>query len=216
MNPVDIELYGILDPEHCGGRDLSELAALSAEGGVTLLQYRDKINETKAMVANARAIVDAIAGTQVPLIINDRVDVALAAGAHGVHLGQSDMDVTDARKLLGTGAIIGLSIKKIDEAQACPVDVIDYAFVGGVFLTTSKNNPSAIGLDGWIERANIIKNKSPDLPVGAIAGINAGNVAELFNIGCDGVALISGLYGADDVAEAIQKMKHAIEGATNG
>ncbi len=211
MNPVDITLYGIVDPEHCLDRSLGELARISAENGATLIQYRDKVSDTRAMVACAKEIRSAIAGTGVPLIVNDRVDVALASGAAGVHLGQSDMDVHDARKLLGTRAIIGLSIKTPKEADLCPVDVIDYAFVGGVFPTVSKDNPAAIGLSGWQDRAKRIRAKSPKMPVGAIAGIDASNAREVMRAGCDGVAVISALYKQPDVAAAARKLRHAID-----
>lgn len=211
MNACDVALYGIVDPERSKGRPLDELARLSVEHGVTLIQYRDKQSETRTMVENARAIKEVLEGNNVPLIINDRVDVALASEAHGVHLGQQDMPVEDARRMLGPEAIIGISIKTIEEAKACPVDMVDYAFVGGVFVTQSKDNPTAIGIDGWVERANIIKNLSPDLPVGAIAGIDETNITSLFEAGCDGVAIISALYMADDVAAATQNLSRLIK-----
>lgn len=210
MNPVDISLYGIVDPEHALGRPLHELARLSAESGVTLIQYRDKVNSIRTMIENACAIREALAGTHVPLIINDRVDVALAARADGVHLGQQDMRIEHARPILGEKAIIGLSIKTTDEAEACPVGKIDYAFVGGVFDTRSKNNPAAIGMDGWQLRANLIKNQAPDMPVGAIAGIDAENVAEVIRAGADGVAIISALYRAEDVSGATKAIAQKI------
>src|ERR1700684_4523220 len=123
---VDLRLNAIVDPERSGGHDLAELARLCAEGGATLVQLRDKVNETRAMVDAARAIKKALGPFSVPLVVNDRVDVALAAGADGVHLGQDDMKVEDARRLLGAGAIIGLSIKNEREAEAAPVLLIDY------------------------------------------------------------------------------------------
>ncbi|MEM9278629.1 MAG: thiamine phosphate synthase [Pseudomonadota bacterium] len=215
MNPVDISLYGIVDPERSLGRPLDELAKISAENGVTLIQYRDKKNDIRKMIGNAEAIRDALAGTGVPLIINDRVDVALASGADGVHLGQQDMTVEHARKLLGPDAIIGLSIKTVEEAEACPVDTIDYAFVGGVFITQSKDNPTAIGIDGWMERANIIKNKEPDIPIGAIAGIDASNAQQLVDAGCDGIAVISSIYMAEDVAIAANELSGIMKGANS-
>lgn len=212
MNPVDISLYGIVDPEHCLGRDMAELARLSVENGVTLVQYRDKKNGIREMIENARALCAALEGTNVPLIVNDRVDVALAAGAGGVHLGQQDMTAGDARSILGETAIIGLSVKTLDEARTCPVNLIDYAFVGGVFETRSKDNPAAVGMDGWLERANLIKNLSPDLPVGAIAGIDHTNAATVMAAGCDGIAVISAIYRAPDVAAATTNLRNAMEG----
>ena len=212
MNPVDITLYGIVDPARSLDRPLDELALISAQNGATLIQYRDKQSDIREMITTARAIKLALNGTGVPLIINDRVDVALAAGANGVHLGQEDMQVEDARAILGKEAIIGLSIKTNEQAENAPVDLLDYAFVGGVFDTSSKDNPTSIGIDGWIEKANILKNKSPDLPVGAIAGIDETNITSLFEAGCDGVAMISALYMAEDVGSATKKFTDLIEG----
>ena len=211
MNPVDISLYGIVDPEHCLDRPMDLLARQSADNGATLIQYRDKVNETRTMIANARSIATALEESAVPLIINDRVDVALAVGAAGVHLGQSDMHVQDARRILGPLAIIGLSIKTLEEAQTCPVTIIDYAFVGGVFVTTSKENPRAVGVNGWRHIADQIKAKSNQLPVGAIAGIDASNAAEVMSAGCDGIAVISALYKQTDVALATQQLRAEIE-----
>ena len=102
---VDLRLNAIVDPERSGGHDLAALARLCAEGGATLVQLRDKLSETRAMIATARAIKKALAPLRVPLVINDRVDVALAAGADGVHVGQDDMAVEDVRKILGRDAI---------------------------------------------------------------------------------------------------------------
>jgi thiamine-phosphate pyrophosphorylase len=104
---VDLRLYAILDPEHTGGRSLPELATKVAAGGATLVQLRDKRNETRAMVDMARAVKAALAPFGVPLLINDRVDVALACEAAGVHVGQTDMAAEDARRLLGRQAVIG-------------------------------------------------------------------------------------------------------------
>src|SRR3954452_22370314 len=108
---IDLRLNAIVDPERANGRALAELARLVVAGGATLVQLRDKHGSTRRMIEEARAIKDALAGSRVPLVINDRVDVALAARADGVHVGQDDMRVDDARRLLGPKAILGLSIK---------------------------------------------------------------------------------------------------------
>ena len=139
---VDLRLYALIDPEHAGGRDLAELARLVAQGGATLVQLRDKRSDTRPMVERARAIKAALAPFGVPLLVNDRVDVALASGADGVHVGQDDMAVEDARRLLGPHAIIGLSIKTVAQAEAAPLGLLDYVGVGGVFATSSKDNPN--------------------------------------------------------------------------
>ena len=136
--PVDLRLNAIVDPERAGGHDLADLARLCAQGGATLVQLRDKVSETRAMVEEARAIKAALAPFRVPFVVNDRIDVALAAKADGVHLGPDDMAIEDARALLGRGAIVGLSIKSVAEADAAPLDLIDYVGSGGVYVTLSK------------------------------------------------------------------------------
>ena len=148
MRP-DLRLYALIDPEHTDGRDMVELARLAAEGGATTVQLRDKGSTVRSMVERARHIKTALASLGVPFLINDRVDVALAGGADGVHLGQEDMKVEDARRLLGPSSIIGLSIKTVAEAEEAPMDLLDYVGIGGVFATSSKTNPDPpIGVAG--------------------------------------------------------------------
>src|SRR3981081_2819655 len=141
--PGDLRVYALVDPQHAGCHALADLARLVAHGGTTLVQLRDKRSETRRMVEHARAIKAALAPFNIPLLVNDRVDVALACDADGVHVGQGDMAVDDARRLLGRNAVIGLSIKTTAQAEAAPLDILDYVGVGGVFATTSKDNTSA-------------------------------------------------------------------------
>ncbi|WP_232628312.1 thiamine phosphate synthase [Methylobacterium sp. Leaf118] len=195
---VDLRLYGLLDVGVLGG-DGAALAALAAEavaGGVTLLQYREKtIDDARAALARIRAIRAAVAG-RVPVLVNDRVDLALAAGAEGVHLGQSDLHSEDARRLLGPRAVIGLTVKNGTQADELYRLPIDYACIGGVFATTSKDNPDPpVGLDGLqriVFRARLARGQG--LPLGAIAGIDASNAASTIRAGADGVALIGALF----------------------
>ena len=210
MNKVDVSLYGIVDPNRSKGRSLAELAKTSAENGATLIQYRDKQNDIRTMIESAKSIKLGLEGTGIPFIVNDRVDIALASDADGVHLGQEDMKAEDARVLLGDKAIIGLSIKTIEQAENAPIEFLDYAFVGGVFDTQSKDNKTSVGIRGWVEISNILKSRKPKMPVGAIAGIDETNIGSLFNAGCDGVAMISALYMADDVALATKKLADMI------
>lgn len=213
MKAFDISLYGIIDPEHCGDRNYRELAQIAADNGVTLLQYRSKTKDTRSMMIDVAAILDALDGTDVPLIVNDRVDIAMATGAAGVHLGLTDMAADDARRLMGNDAIIGVSVKTIEDAEATPVDLIDYAFIGGVHQTSSKDNPPPIGVPGWQERAAILRHARPDLPLGAIAGFNADNIAEIIEAGAEGIAMISHLFEANDVAAACRTVRNRIEKA---
>jgi thiamine-phosphate pyrophosphorylase len=210
--PVDLRLNAIVDPERSGGHDLADLARLCAQGGATLVQLRDKLSETRAMVTRARAIKKALAPFNVPLVINDRVDVALAAGADGVHVGQDDMAVEDARKLLGRDAIIGLSIKTVAEADAAPVDLIDYVGSGGVYVTGSKQQKNLpIGPAGLARVIAALHVRAPNLPVCGIAGIDAGNAAAVIEAGADGVAVISALSLAPDPAAAARALRAIVD-----
>ena len=211
MTHCDISLYAILDPARTRNRPLDELACAAAEGGISLLQYRDKHADTRTLVENARLIKTALEGTNIPLLINDRVDVALAVDADGAHVGQSDMTPADARELLGPDAIIGLTIKTLQHAQDAPVELIDYACIGGVYTTLSKDNSSSIGLNGWHQIASHFRKSAPDLPVGAIAGIDETNMIDVLNTGADGLAIISAIFMADDVVAATRKLKSIIE-----
>jgi thiamine-phosphate pyrophosphorylase len=211
---VDVRLYALVDPDRDGGRDLAELARLVGQGGATLVQLRDKHGDTRAMVERARAVKAALAPFGVPLLINDRVDVALAAGADGAHVGQDDMAVEDARRLLGPKAIIGLSIKTVAQAAAAPIDLLDYVGIGGVFATTSKDNTSApIGPPGLARIAEVFRRRAPECPLCAIAGIDASNAADTIVAGADGVAVISALSLASDPQAAARELRAVVDAA---
>src|ERR1700751_2430137 len=134
---VDLRLYALLDPERAGGHDLAALGRAVVAGGATLVQLRDKHGSRGRLTHETRAIKAALVSSGVPVLVNDRVDVALAAGADGVHVGQDDMPAGDARRLLGPSAVIGLSIKTTAEAQAAPLEALDYVCLGGVFVPMS-------------------------------------------------------------------------------
>ena len=211
MKNFDISLYGILDPEHCLDRDLTDLAIIAANNGATILQYRDKVNATRHMVAAVTSILDALADSDIKVIVNDRVDVAMAAGADGVHLGPADMDASRARRIMGEDMIIGISVKTLEGAESVPAHLVDYAFIGGVHPTTSKDNRTSMGVSGWIERAQKVRQVAPEMPIGAIAGITTGNVSEIIRAGADGVAVISGIFEQADVAQATRLFRENIE-----
>ncbi len=211
---VDLRLNAIVDPERAGGRGLAELARLCAGGGATLVQLRDKLSETRAMVEEARAIKQALAPLGVPFVVNDRIDVALAAGADGVHLGPDDMAIEDARRLLGPRAIIGLSVKSVAEAEATPVELIDYVGSGGVYVTLSKQQKNApIGPAGLARIVDALRRRAPRLPVAGIAGIDAGNAGEVIAAGADGVAVISTLSLAPDPTAAARQLRTVVDAA---
>ena len=212
--PVDIRLYALVDPARAGGHALADLARLLAAGGATLVQLRDKHSETRALVETARAVKSALAPARIPLIVNDRIDVALAAQADGVHVGQDDMAVADARRLMGAGAIIGLSIKTEAQAQAAPVDLLDYVGIGGVYATTSKDNPDPpIGLAGLARIGGVLRRRAPKLPLCAIAGIDASNAGATVAAGADGVAVISALSRAASPQDAARELRAIVDAA---
>ncbi len=209
---VDLRLYAIVDPETSGGHDLADLARQVVAGGATLVQLRDKKSETRAMVERARAIKASIG--RIPLLINDRVDVALAAGCEGVHVGQEDMTAKDARRLLGPSAIIGLSIKTVAQAEAAPLDLIQYAGIGGVFGTTSKSTTSKpIGPAGLSAVVAALHRHKPGFPTCGIAGINEGNAGDVIAAGADGISVISALSLAPDPRAAASRLRAAVDAA---
>lgn len=212
--PVDLRLYAILDPEHAGGRTLPELAKLVAAGGATLVQLRDKKSDTRAMIETARAVRAALEPFGVPLLVNDRVDVALAAEADGVHVGQTDMAPEDARLLLGRTAIIGLSINTEALAAAAPIEVLDYVGIGGVYATTSKDQKKPpIGVDGLARIVEVFRRRDPKFPSCAIAGINAANAGATIAAGAAGVSVISALSLAPDPAAAARTIRAVVDEA---
>jgi thiamine-phosphate pyrophosphorylase len=211
---VDVRLNAIVDPERANGRSLVELTRLVVAGGATLIQLRDKHGDTRQMIERARAIKAALSGTGVPLVINDRVDVALVAEADGVHVGQDDMRAEDARRLLGPRAIIGLSIKTGALANAAPLDVLDYVGVGGVYATTSKDNPNKpIGMAGLRDIVAAFRTRKRVLPICGIAGIDAGNARDVITAGADGVAVISAVSMTADPQAAARELRGVVDAA---
>jgi thiamine-phosphate pyrophosphorylase len=210
---LDLRLYAIVDPENAGGRPVPELARLVAEGGATLIQLRDKKNDTRAQIDLARAVKAALP-VHVPLIVNDRVDVALEANADGVHLGQEDGNPMEARERLGPGPFIGLTVQTPEHARAAPLAVIDYVGIGGVFATSSKNNPRPpIGTAGLRAIVDIFHRRIGNFPMCAIAGITKDNAADVIMAGADGVSVISALSQAKDPATAARDLRAIIDAA---
>ncbi len=214
MTKIDYRLNAIVDASLSDIAPLAELAALAAHNGATIIQYRDKTASTRQMIDQARTIVEALKGTGVPLVINDRVDVAMATGADGVHLGADDMDADTARRLLGPDVIIGLTVKSMADARHVAQAPADYACIGGVFETTSKVNPDTpVGLAGLKQIRRYLRNERPDLPVGAIAGITLQRVPDVIAAGADGVALISALFRTYDIAVTTKAFRNAVDDA---
>ncbi len=211
---LDLRLCAIVDPQNAGGHDLIRLACAVAAGGATLVQLRDKVNDTGRMVEEARTLKAALAPYRVPLIVNDRVDVALAAGADGVHVGQDDMAVEDVRRLLGAGPFIGMSIRTPEQAAAAPLALLDYVGVGGVYGTMSKARAKApIGLHGLSEVIEVLRGRAGNVPVCGIAGITAANAAPVIAAGADGVSVISALSHRPDPQAAACELRAAVDAA---
>ncbi len=214
MTNVDLRLYGLIDPQIARGRSLAELTLAAVAGGTTLIQYRDKNTDTRTMIERARSIKQALTGTGVPLLINDRIDVAIAAGADGVHIGQDDMHAGDARAILGRNAIIGLTVNNNENAGEALRLPVDYACIGGVFPTGSKDNPKApIGLGGLSNLLEILRQGRPHMPAGAIAGITLENAASVIAAGSDGIAVISSLFSTDNVSATASALRAAVDAA---
>lgn len=209
---IDYRLNALVDASLADIAPLAELAAVAARHGATIIQYRDKHASTREMIEQAVLIRQALKATGVPLVINDRVDVALASGADGVHLGADDMDAATARRLLGPTAIIGLTVKSMADATRAAEAPADYACIGGVFDTVSKVNPDApVGLEGFRALRRVLREARPDMPVGAIAGITLDSVPSLIAAGADGVAVISALFRASDIASAAKAFRHHVD-----
>jgi thiamine-phosphate pyrophosphorylase len=213
FDDIDLRLYAIVDPETSGGRPLPELAKVVAAGGATLVQLRDKKSGTADMISLACAVKAALP-PQVPLIVNDRIDVALASGADGVHLGQEDGNVQEARERLGPGPFIGLTVQTLDHAWAAPLATIDYVGIGGVFATSSKNNPRPpIGTAGLRKIVDVFRYRIGNFPMCAIAGITKENAASVIDAGVDGVSVISALSLAPNPEAAARELRNVVDEA---
>ncbi len=202
----DLTLYLVVGSDAVRGRSVLDVVAAAVRGGVTLVQLREKTMPDAEMIAGARVLIDLLGPLSVPLIINDRVEVAIAAGAAGVHLGQDDLDAARARSLLGPEGIVGVSAGTMAEAATVSAGLSDYVGVGAVYPTTSKADAgAAIGIAGL----QALQARLP-LPVVAIGGIHAGNAAEVAATGVAGVAVVSAICGADDPEDAARSLRQAI------
>lgn len=200
---VDYRVYLVTDRALCLGRPLLDVVLAAVAGGATLVQLREKEANSREFLGLARLLVRELHPRGVPVIINDRADIALAAGAAGLHVGQSDMPVSDARALLGAGAIIGLSVEnREDVAEARNFD-LDYLAASPVFSTPTKTDTAP----GWgLEGLAYIRAHS-HVPLVAIGGINEDNAGEIIRAGADGLAMVSALCSAPDPAGAARRLR---------
>ncbi|KAL2278525.1 hypothetical protein FJTKL_14439 [Diaporthe vaccinii] len=205
---ADYSLYLVTDstPAILGDKDISDVVDRAIRGGVTVVQYRDKTSDTGALIATARKLHAVTKSHGVPLLINDRVDVALAVGCEGVHLGQDDMDISTARQLLGSGKIIGITANTVDEALTACEQGADYLGIGTVFSTQTKTNTkNVIGPDGLRHTLAVLAERGHGgVPAVCIGGINASNIPQVLFRGSppekplDGVAVVSAIMAAED------------------
>ncbi|MGB4704907.1 MAG: thiamine phosphate synthase [Candidatus Saccharicenans sp.] len=202
----DFSLYLVTDRRLAGELSLTELVSKAVAGGVTVVQLREKDCSTREFLEMALA-VKKILPAGIPLIINDRLDIALAAGADGIHLGQSDLPAEIARKYLGPDAIIGLSVENFDQLREAINLPVDYLAISPVFPTPTKTDTGpAWGIEG-LRRARSFTEK----PLVAIGGINETNVVEVLKAGANGVAVVSAICAATDPEEAARRLRRLIE-----
>lgn len=191
-------LYLVTDRDLIGDRDLIAVVLAAVDGGASCVQLREKRATTREFVETARRLRPALAERGVPLIINDRVDVALAVEADGVHLGQQDLDPATARRLLGPDALLGLSVESMDDVVAAEDADVDYLGVSPIFETPTKTDTRGQwGLDGLAR----VRRRSRHRLV-AIGGLNAGNAAAAIAAGADAVAVVSAVCAAADPRRA--------------
>lgn len=205
MKPaLDLSLYLVLDPELCGGLEgMVDTALAAVGGGVTVVQLRAPQWKKRQWVDAATRLKLALDPHQVPLIINDHIDVALLVDAAGVHVGQQDIRPEQVRRLIGPNKWLGLSVSNAEQMAAVEADGLDYLGVGPVFATGTKADAApVIGLEAF---ARLMQAKP--LPVVAIGGIGAGRIAPLLAAGADGVAVVSAICGQLDPAVAARALR---------
>jgi thiamine-phosphate pyrophosphorylase len=207
--PPDYSLYLVTDRDLAKGRAIVDVVRAAVAGGVTVVQLREKTAPTRFFIEQAEAVRGFLKNTDVAMIINDRVDVALAVGADGVHLGQTDMPLAMARAILGPDRIIGISVESVDDALQAAANGADYLGVSPVFATPTKTDTAVpLGLDGLARIRQAV-----DLPLVGIGGISAANAANVIQAGADGLAVVSAIVGAEDPEAAARNLVRAIREA---
>lgn len=210
-------VYVITDRFVNPNRSHLDIARAAVAGGASVLQLRDKEATTRQLLEWARAIRDLTMRTETLFIINDRVDIALAADADGVHLGDDDMPVPIARRLLGAGKIIGRSVANEEEALRAVAEGADYVSIGSVFSTSTKPDAGEpVGLETVKHVRQVLP---PNYPLVAIGGINLQNAAAVFEAGADAIAVVSAVACADDPVEVVrqfQRLWTKIRGVSEG
>lgn len=204
----DLSLYVIVGPDATAGRDVTSVALAAVRGGATMVQLRYKAGASEVM-QSAREVIEVLRPTGVPVIINDRVDLARSLGAQGVHLGQHDASPAEARQVLGEDAIVGLSITSPGQVENIDTSVVDYLGVGPVFPTGSKPDAAPpMGLELLSRIAGLVR-----LPVAAIGGVNESNAVGVIRAGADGLAVVSAICSAPDPEAAARALVAKIDEA---
>ena len=205
IDKCDLLLYAETDRHWLNGRTLQEVVRESLDGGVTMLQLREKTLEEGAFLEEARALQALCRERHVPFIVNDNVDIARAMGADGVHVGQSDMEALDVRAKLGPDKIIGVSAQTVEQALAAEARGADYLGVGAVFHTGTKADATDVSYETLKEICRAVK-----IPVIAIGGITRDNVGELAGSGICGVAVVSAIFAQPDIERATRELGAAV------
>ena len=189
-----MQLYAVTDRAWTGRQTLLEQTEAALRGGVTCVQLREKDLDTEAVLEEAIAMKSLCQRYQIPLIINDRVDVAIRCQADGIHVGQDDMQADDVRKRIGSQMILGVSAQTLEQARTAEQNGADYLGVGAVFPTTTKTDAQAVSLDTLRQICAAVS-----IPVCAIGGISAANLPRLAGTGIDGVAVVSAIFASPDI-----------------
>ena len=200
MKALDLRLYLVTDETCLVYLNLFEAVEEALQAGVTLVQYREKNGLGKEMFQKANQLRELCHRYNVPFIVNDRLDVALLSGADGVHLGQDDLPVAEARKLAGNDFIIGATAHNVQEAMEAEAAGTDYLGCGAVFSTNTKKDTVPLGLDGLKTIREAVK-----IPIVGIAGITPENYPQVLAAGADGAAVVSGILGAEDIAGTVKR-----------
>ena len=199
----DLSLYLVTDRRLSLGRTTCEVVAEAIAGGVTAVQLREKHCQTREFIDEARLVKKLLQGTSIPLIINDRLDVALAVAAEGVHLGQQDMSISDARRLAGSRLIIGISAESLADALRAEAEGADYIGISPVFASATKTDTAKpLGLAGIRRIREAVR-----LPLVGIGGITVDNAIEVLRAGADGVAVVSAVVSAPCPRSAAAALK---------
>ena len=206
-----LKLYLVTDRDLSLGRSLEEVVSEAVQGGVTVVQLREKEASTGEFIELARRLMTLLKPLDIPLIINDRVDVALAVDADGVHIGQSDMSYEDVRRLLGPDKIIGLSVENFEDIEAANALDVDYVGISPVYGTPTKTDTAEpFGLDGLRKAVQMSVH-----PTVAIGGMNASTIAEVMAAGTDGVAVVSAICSAENIRKATSDLRAIVEEGHN-